>query len=220
MLCGKEWWAEPPPERDKEDREERDADKVYHHFMLQVGAQEKNKLDAKLAKEQAIKAEERAQHQAAEVRAEAANLLVHSPDAHWDVLREASPPTTLIILTVAQAASLKRTVRRLLKATRPGPARLAAIDALLVDAQAALEFDTQRRDKGGKAAVTIQRLALQFAARKKARRTILTRWEKRWDANRQEYLFVDAWGELASLRNVAAEAAKKKKGYEDDDEDG
>jgi len=230
----------------------------------QLAAQEEVKLKAERAAAAAIEAEHRAQVEAAKTRASAHNLLAHSPDAWWEVLRDASPPTALVVLTNEHAACLRRILRRLLKATRPGHERDKAVDALLVrrrqcappvgcdsyhqapsslvptqplcppppthttpytwfppqlDCQAALDFFTARLTKGAKAALTIQRLGLQFMARRRCRARIFTRWEKRYDKAVAGYVFVDVVAEQgrAACEAKAKEYARTRKPYDDDE---
>ena len=135
------------------------------------------------------------------IRAEAHNLLVHSPDAWWDAFPNANTPTAMVVLTVDNAGCLQRMLRRLLKGARDANQREHAIDALLVEVQVALDFESTRRSLGPGAALKIQRLAHAYLARKKVRATILGRWEKRWRQKEQTFVFVDTVAERAELRS-------------------
>lgn len=135
------------------------------------------------------------------IRAEAHNLLVHSPDAWWDAFPNANTPTAMVVLTVDNAACLQRMLRRLLKGARDAHQREHAIDALLVEVQVAQDFESRRRSVGPSAALKIQRLAHAYLARKKVRAIILGRWEKRWRQKEQCFVFVDTVAERAELRS-------------------
>ena len=135
------------------------------------------------------------------IRAEAHNLLVHSPDAWWDAFPNANTPTAMVVLTVDNAACLQRMLRRLLKSARDAHQREHAIDALLVEVQVALDFESRRRSQGPGTALKIQRLAHAYLARKKVRAIILGRWEKRWRQKEQCFVFVDTVAERAELRS-------------------
>eukprot|EP00613_Pedinella_sp_CCMP2098_P049289 CAMPEP_0171848186 /NCGR_PEP_ID=MMETSP0992-20121227/18849_1 /TAXON_ID=483369 /ORGANISM="non described non described, Strain CCMP2098" /LENGTH=687 /DNA_ID=CAMNT_0012466993 /DNA_START=95 /DNA_END=2154 /DNA_ORIENTATION=+ len=257
ILAGKEWWASHDNNDDASLDENKSDDALYRHFMVSLAAQEERRLKAERADEAKASKELEAQKVAAVLRAEAHNLLAHSPDAWWDLLRDdASPPTVLVALTAGQATSLMRLLRNLCRATtttttttaaggaaggaagRPrrnnhgNHSRESAIDDLLVECQAALNFDTKRRTKGPQAAVTIQRLVLQFLARVKVRRLILTRFEKTWVGGRggktPDFVYVDTVGQEAKraweTRNKQSNrggggGVESPGGHDDDDDD-
>ena len=199
MLKNDDWWVnhEYAPTHAA-----RVSGETYSALMVKMATQEQEKMRQQRVEENRVASIKRRARTSAALRAETHNLLAHCPDAWWSLLRGGprndamTPPTAIVVLTPDAASALKRLCRSLLKGHHTN--RAAEIDEMLLDAAAALQFSTRRKEEGPAAALTIQRLAYQFLARQRVRLLIFDRWEKRWNDNQQAYSYVDKWAEKAS----------------------
>jgi hypothetical protein len=170
---------------------------TYTALMVKIAAREQESMrQQRIAENRAASAKRKARGQSA-LRAEAHNLLGHCPDAWWNLLKEQSPPTALVVLTPDAASALRHTCRSLLKGHHAN--RAQEIRELLAEARAALKFSDRRKAEGEASALLIQRVvAYPFLARRMIRLLILERWEKRWNDGQQTYFYIDTWAERAS----------------------
>lgn len=77
-------------------------------MMLNIASQEEVKLTSEEKARSEAETELRLERDAAVVRAEANNLLCHNPEAWWDSIRNATPPTALVVLTADSAKCLMK----------------------------------------------------------------------------------------------------------------